>query len=406
MGGDDYADDRDVVQAAAGVQYSAQATAVFKKTECSPRALPPNRMKDNTDPGLHTAAATPIVVAMDVTASRGNDAKILYDKLPMFIGSMNMNAYADNPEVSFAAIGDAPCEDRFPIQVTDFLDGKGRGDKSMDGWISSLFLEEGGGGTGEESYELTALYYARMAKLAPGVRGLFFIMGDESFYSVLKRADVDRFIGPGLVDGDVPVAHIFHELQSKFDVFMLYPRKPLEVRRKAIDEELARRLEREGAKCGDVTISLMWSTRDDLDLWVTCPSGQRIMYSSKRSSCGGELDVDMNAGGRLSDKPVENVFWKGAPTGKYKVEVDLYCMRQKQLSPRQQGKGKQHELTVPFRLAITILGETEMLDGVCSESKRRVVAKEFVYDGKPPATAAEEEAKYAAYSDEHILASW
>jgi len=34
-------------------------------------------------------AETPIVIAMDVTSSRGDDSKILYDKLPMFFWRVN-----------------------------------------------------------------------------------------------------------------------------------------------------------------------------------------------------------------------------------------------------------------------------------------------------------------------------
>ena len=39
---------------------------------------------------INCEADTPIVVAMDVTSSRGDDSKILYDKLPMFFGQIMM----------------------------------------------------------------------------------------------------------------------------------------------------------------------------------------------------------------------------------------------------------------------------------------------------------------------------
>lgn len=314
------------------------------------QVLPTNRLVDGKDAGLVTAAATPIVVALDVTASRGDDAKILYDKLPMFYGSIMTNAYAEDPHISFAAIGDAPCADEYPIQIADFSKGA-----AMDGWISKLFLEEGGGGTGEESYELTALYYSRFCEFThpdPKTRGVFFISGDESFYSVLKKADVVRHIG-NVADADLPVAQIFHELQRKFDVYMLYPRKPIEERRKAIDAELAKRLEREGAKSGDVTISLMWNTEDDLDLAVVTPGGFRINYQAKKSPCGGELDVDMNASAPYNTKPVENVFWgagTGAPLGRYKVDVNLYGYHGSGDSTRE----------VPFRCAISDIAKRSL----------------------------------------------
>ena len=96
------------------------------------------------------------------------------------------------------------------------------------------------------------------------------------------------------------------------------------------NDQLAERLVREGAKSGDVRISLMWDDTSDLDVHVVTPSSQRIYYGGKRSNCGGELDVDMNAGGcALSTTPVENVYWGHgvAPRGEYSVTVAMYRNR-------------------------------------------------------------------------------
>ena len=75
---------------------------------------------------------------------------------------------------------------------------------------------------------------------------------------------------------------------------------------------------------GDVQVTLLWSTGDDLDLTVTDPSGADISYSAPRSASGGELDVD-NLGDtscQSTQTRAENVFWKeNAPKGTYTIKV-------------------------------------------------------------------------------------
>jgi uncharacterized protein DUF4339 len=116
--------------------------------------------------------------------------------------------------------------------------------------------------------------------------------------------------------------------------------------------EFNRRLDREGAKSGDVQVSLLWNNFNDLDLHVRCPSGEEISYQRSHSRCGGELDVDMNAGGRASAKPVENVYWPegGAPQGKFFVMVNHYANHGGR-SPTK------------FTVAVTVDGQTKRFSG-------------------------------------------
>ena len=89
------------------------------------------------------------------------------------------------------------------------------------------------------------------------------------------------------------------------------------------NDEMNQRLKREGAKTGSIQISLIWNNYNDIDLHCIDPNREEIYYGHRRSLSGGELDVDMNAGGPNSNEPVENIYWdqSNAVKGKYKVFI-------------------------------------------------------------------------------------
>jgi len=129
------------------------------------------------------------------------------------------------------------------------------------------------------------------------------------------------------------------------------------------------RLALAGGQSGDVQISLIWDTTDDLDLHCIDPSGQEIYYANRRSSSGGELDVDMNAGGRTSTEPVENIYWpRGrAPAGTYKVSVNLF--------ERKSGVG-----AISFKVAINNKGTVEKHQGQARIVGEKMLISQFRVD--------------------------
>lgn len=337
---------------------------------------------------------TPIVVAMDVTRSRGDDTKRLYEQLPTLMKRLEERGYADGPGISFAAVGDA-FSDKAPLQVGQF-----EGDNRLDQVLANIWIEEGGGGTGQESYELAAWYYAgtncvRLARGESG-KGFFFFVGDEGFYPVVSGAHRQAVLGQE--GSDLDSAEAFRALAEKFHVFLIYPGKSMEERKSDIDAEIRKRVLAAGGQHDnvDVRVSLVWDNRNDLDLHVTAPSGEEIYFGRKISQCGGMLDVDRNVQGE-TNTPVENVRWlRGtAPPGTYRVKVRNYRFHEPDQAP------------TPFRVEMEVGGELLFYEGVISPSRQTGAASDievrtFTFQPNP---AAHQE-HYKAYSDEVVLAQW
>lgn len=142
--------------------------------------------------------------------------------------------------------------------------------------------------------------------------------------------------------------------------------------------QFVERLQRAGAKSGDVQISLIWDNFNDLDLHVITPRGENIFFGKRRSRCRGELDVDMNAGAGTTREPVENIYWgKGkAPFGKFRVAVHHF---------RNHGDPD----PTPYELRVIVDGTTKVIQGEISYGSPRLIVYEFERTGpNVPAKAA------------------
>ncbi len=126
----------------------------------------------------------------------------------------------------------------------------------------------------------------------------------------------------------------------------------------------AERAQRQGAQGGKLQVILAWDDRNDLDLHVVCPDGVDINFIRRRA-CGGTLDVDANGDVRqLTSAPVENVFFTEPASGRYRVVVDPYGMRDRAASP--------------FRVTIRRDGRPdEVVTGTAQNGRRNQAAAEF-----------------------------
>jgi hypothetical protein len=144
-----------------------------------------------------------------------------------------------------------------------------------------------------------------------------------------------------------------------------------------IDAEMKRRVEGAGGQYEgvDIRASLLWDNRNDLDLHVITPRGEHIYFGSKRSNCGGWLDVDMNVRGETTT-PVENIRWArgAAPRGHYRIYVQNYRFHEPGRQP------------TPFKVEVEISGEIYHFTGVVSPRQETGAASDytvFEFDHEP-----------------------
>ena len=119
-----------------------------------------------------------------------------------------------------------------------------------------------------------------------------------------------------------------------------------------------------GAGTGEITISMLWDSDDDLDLHVSTPDGSEISYSNREAG-GGYLDVDANVGGRTMDNPVENIYFDSPSAGTYSVWIEDY-------SDRTDG-------TTSYLVRVTVGGQSQTFSGTIDGSGNEVSIISFNY---------------------------
>lgn len=222
MGGS-YFTDRDVIGPSTdpgaftpGTSHSKVSAAAMGRTSQAASTIVLNRR-------LICRAGQPVICATDVTGSMESWPMVIRDKLPMLFGQIRRQDYLRDPEICFAAIGDSRT-DEAPIQVCDFASGN-----ALSAAIDSLYLEGGGGGTGEEGYELFLFYLAHCVTFQGNTRRpLVILTGDELPYGTLPAEKIEEHIGwkgiPDALKRDHTVQEIAQAAQETCDVFLLRKR--------------------------------------------------------------------------------------------------------------------------------------------------------------------------------------
>jgi hypothetical protein len=179
--------------------------------------------RESRDSEAHPTSRA-VAVMFDVTGSMRNVPRIAQGSLPRLMDTILRGVggrpFLEHPQILIGAVGDA-YNDKAVLQVGQFESGL---EISED--LSKLWLEGGGGGTYEESYELAMYFLARHTACdcieRRNERGYAFILGDEHCYPRLRTDTVRTIFGDELGQ-EIDLAAMVLELQDKWDTFFILP---------------------------------------------------------------------------------------------------------------------------------------------------------------------------------------
>lgn len=204
------------------VRSTMRAEEVFTTRKLHPLMDPKGvTLRESRDSSEHPNS-TPIAFVLDETGSMGGIPKSLAkDELPLFMECL-LNAGVPDPQVLFAAVGDAKCGEKAPIQVGQYESTA----QGMDQWLTWTYLESGGGGNGGESYDLAAYFLARHTETDSlkirGKKAYAFFTGDDDPFPVVSAREVETHFGDRL-QKDIPIREMFEELDRSYNTFFVIP---------------------------------------------------------------------------------------------------------------------------------------------------------------------------------------
>jgi len=202
---------------AAGTVKGRTRSQIFTSTDLAEEFDPARiKVRESRDGPLNPAA-TPIVLASDVTGSMGEIAHVLMrDGLNTLATEVYERKLGGDPHVMVMAVGDART-DRAPLQATQFEADIGLADQ-----VRRLYVEGNGGANDGESYSGAHLFAAlKTSHDAYEVRrrkGYLFTIGDEPIHDGMTRDQVKRVLGLD-VEADISARDAIAMASRTYEVF-------------------------------------------------------------------------------------------------------------------------------------------------------------------------------------------
>lgn len=227
MGGSSWSDDfytaRTTTRAKKGVDAFTYSRTVTSKPIAEQKVHekmdPKGVIRESRDSDAHPESNA-IAVMFDVTGSMHQVPMELQKKLPELMGLLLRKGYIEHPQVLFGCIGDF-YSDRAPLQVGQFESGI-----EMDDTFEHMWLERGGGGSYEESYQEALYFFANKTSIdcfeKRNKKGYLFMIGDEHPYKTATREELEAVIGD-TVQENIPVQELVRQVQEKYNLFFIIP---------------------------------------------------------------------------------------------------------------------------------------------------------------------------------------
>jgi hypothetical protein len=189
------------------------------------------KVRESRDSDIHPKSLG-IVLALDLTGSMGSiPAHLVKDGLPNIMSSIMQKGIKD-PQILFTGVGDHEC-DSSPLQVGQFESG----DAELDKWLTSIYLEGGGGGNYGESY-LLAWYFAGFHTSMDCFekrkqKGFLFTIGDEPTLKDIPKQKLKELMGDGQYE-DYTALRLLDKAKETFNVYHLHIREGSNGRRQEV----------------------------------------------------------------------------------------------------------------------------------------------------------------------------
>lgn len=223
MGGGTYSSVSRMHSIRAAMYATSSPTAIFMERSINNAMNPCGvQIRESRDSSEHPESLA-IIIALDVTGSMGSVPHYLVKEgLPAIMDAI-INSGIKDPQVLFLGIGDHEC-DHAPLQVGQFESS----DELLDKWLTTIFLEGGGGSNYGESYMLAwyfAAYHTDIDCLNKrGQKGFLFTIGDEPVLKSIPKVAIKSIMGDGQYE-DFDSSKLLEKAMEKYNCFHIHIRE-------------------------------------------------------------------------------------------------------------------------------------------------------------------------------------